>query len=376
MKTNMRILYLIAGTYRPAGMERVLANKANWLVAHGYEVMVSTTDQKGRPNAFGFDERIRFVDLGINYEENNGKSFLNKLVRYPGKQLLHRWRLKRLIGKEKPDVVVSMFCNDASFVPRIACGAKTVLEIHFSRFKRIQYGRRGLWALADRLRSRNDLRVVGRFDRFVVLTEEDREYWGDLENIEVIPNARTFRSDAPAALEAKTVVAVGRYNFQKQFELLLDAWNLVTREFPDWVLRLVGDGEDRKFLENRIAYHKIQDRVVLGPESDMRTVYENASVLALSSRFEGLPMVLLEAQAAGLPVVSFACKCGPRDVITDGVDGFLVEEGDVVGLADRLFELMADAGLRTEMGRRAYANSERFSEETIMKKWTDLFERL
>ena len=385
----MRLLYNIAGLYRPAGMERVLSNKVNWLAAQKgpdgealYEIVIATTDQRGREVCFPLDGSLRTVDLGILYEENNGGSFLGKVLHYPFKQMRHRRRLARLIRKERPDIVISMFCNDASFIPRLAhrTGAAAVLEIHFSRFKRLQYGRTGLWALADRLRSELDLHTVRRFDRFVVLTQEDRGYWGELPNIEVIPNARTFRiPEEKLCFESrrKEVIAVGRYSRQKGLERLIEAWNMVARECPDWTLRLVGDGEERDFLQKRIQDYGLEDRVILGrSESDMESVYCSASILALSSRYEGLPMVLLEAQAAGLPAVSFECKCGPRDVITDGVDGFLVEEGNVSDFADRLFELMRDEDLRRRMGEAAYRASERFDEEKIMKRWTDLLERL
>lgn len=373
----MKIIYNIAGTYRPAGMERVLANKTTSLVKAGYEVVVITTDQLGREPAFQFESSIRFIDLGVNYEANNGGSFLNKVLHYPFKQILHRVRLAKVLKVEKADIVVSMFCNDASFLPKIKDGSKKVLEIHFSRFKRLQYGRTGLWALADKWRSKNDLKVVQRFDKFIVLTEEDKTYWGNLSNIQVIPNARTFVMDEPATLDDKVIIAVGRYSYQKQLDKLIDAWALVTKECPDWTLRLVGDGEERDFLRKRIADNRLEDRVILGrAESDMVSVYKHASILALSSRYEGLPMVLLEAQAAGLPIVSFACKCGPKDVITDGEDGYIVEEGNESELADKLFVLMRDEELRKSMGKAAFANSDRFSEEKIMKEWIDLFKKL
>ena len=98
-----------------------------------------------------------------------------------------------LLKELKPDIVISMFCNDASFIPSIKDGSKKILEIHFSRFKRLQYGRKGLWRLADWWRYKTDARVVSRFDKFVVLTHEDKEYWGNLRNMCVIPNARTLR---------------------------------------------------------------------------------------------------------------------------------------------------------------------------------------
>lgn len=370
----MKLIYTIAATYNSGGMERVLANKANWLVRNGYEISILTTDQKGRSSFFDFDPRIRFYDLGINYEENNGMSFLNKLIHYPFKQWKHKKALKKLLRELKADVVVSMFCNDASILPMIKDGSRKVLEIHFSRFKRQQYGRKGIWKIADEIRSINDLKVVSRFDRFVVLTEEDKGYWGDLDNIQVIPNARTFVLERPAELKEKRVIAVGRYCYQKALDRLIDAWDIVCRSVDDWKLHLVGDGEDRVGLQTQIDRLGLSDKVVLGcAETDMKSVYANASILALSSRYEGLPMVLLEAQAAGLPIVSFECKCGPKDVITDGGDGYLVEEGNVAQLAEKLLKLINDEELRRRMGAEAYRNSERFSEEKVMAQWVELF---
>lgn len=373
----MRILYNIAGTYNSGGMERVLANKANWLVAHGYEVVILTTDQRGESPYFSLDARIKCYDLAINYEENNGKSFLNKLIHYPFKQWKHKRRMTVLLKELKPDIVISMFCNDASFIPSINDSSKKILEIHFSRFKRLQYGRKGLWRLADRWRYKTDARVVSRFDKFVVLTHEDKEYWGNLRNMCVIPNARTFEVSQPATLGTKKVIAVGRFNHQKGFERLIDAWAMVVREMPDWTLHIVGDGELRTELQQQIDCLNLSVHVILGrAEKDMISVYKDASILAMSSYYEGLPMVLLEAQAIGLPIVSFDCKCGPKDVIEDGVDGFLVKEGNIEELAQKLLVLMQDANLRNQMGSAAYARSERYSEERVMKQWTELFDEV
>lgn len=127
----MRIVYCIAGTYNSGGMERVLANKANYLVSHGYEVFIITTDQRGKQPFFSLDERIRCYDLGINYEENNGKSLLNKIIHYPFKQWKHRKRLSELLRELRADIAISMFCNDVSFLWKIKDGSRKILEIHF-----------------------------------------------------------------------------------------------------------------------------------------------------------------------------------------------------------------------------------------------------
>ncbi len=361
----MRIVYCINGFYRAAGMERVLAEKANWLVAHGHSVSILTTDQQGRTDAFPLDPRIERYDLEIGYEDNNGGSLFDKLVHYPRKQRRHKKALAHKLAEIRPDITISMFCNEVNLLPKIHDGSRKVLEIHFSRFKRLQYGRKGLWGLVDRLRSRNDAKLAARYDRFVVLTQEDKSYWPDLPNLRVIPNAKPFSLSEPASLQSHTVLAVGRYTYQKGFDLLLKAWRMI--DTKGWTLRIAGSGD---------ALDDVPDNVVTGLSTDIVDEYRNAAFLVMSSRFEGLPMALLEAQAAGLPIVSFACKCGPKDVITDGEDGFLVPEGDIGGLSNGMKRLMADESQRLSMGQAAFRNSERFDKEKIMSKWETLFQEL
>lgn len=373
----MKIAYCIAGTRHSGGMERVLTNKANYLVGRGYEVVIITTDQHGAPSFFPLDEKIKCYDLGINYEENNGRSFFNKLIHYPGKQWKHKKRLTDLLEKEKPDITISMFCNDVSFMPHIKDGSKKILEIHFSKYKRIQYGRKGLWKLADRWLSWKDEKWVKRFDKFVVLTEEDRRYWGNLENITVIPNARTFTPSQTADMENKKVIAVGRYTYQKGFERLIEAWHLIAPDFPDWRLEIVGDGEQRAMLKEMTAWYGIGNSVALVPaNNEIEKHYLSSSVYAMTSRYEGLPMVLLEAQAFGLPIISFNCKCGPSDIVDNGKNGFLVEEGNVPAFASQLRKVMVDVELRKKMSRNALEASKKFSVEPVMSRWMQLFESL
>lgn len=371
----MNIVYLIAGTYRPAGMERVLANKANWLSANGHKVTIVTTDQRGRKPAFRMSGSIDQIDLKVNYENDNGKSFLHKILHYPVRRLRHRRKLARLLKRIRPDITVSMFCNDAAFLPRIHDGSRKVLEVHFCRFKRLQYGRSGIWGLSDKALSRKDERTARKFDRFVVLTNEDAENW-NVPGLRVIPNFPTFNFDEPAPLDGKTVLAVGRYSPQKHFTDLLRAWDMIRADArKGWTLRIVGDGQERDRLSDFIDMHRLRN-VILGPDHHMDDVYASASVLALTSRYEGLPMVLLEAQSAGLPIVSYDCKCGPRDVVTDGVDGFLVPEGEPDMLAAKLEKLMTDDELRHRMGAESYRSSARYRKDYVMAAWMELFEEL
>ena len=373
----MKIIYCIAGTYNSGGMERVLANKANYLAAHGHDVLIITTDQLCREPFFALSPRVKTFNLSIDYAENNNKGFIIKVLQYPFKQWEHKKILKGFLRSLKADIVISMFCNDVSFIANIPDGSKKILEIHFSKFKRLQYGRKGLWHLADWVRSKMDEKVVRKFDKFVVLTHEDKGYWGDLPNMEVIGNAKNEWGDHTASLDNKQVIAVGRYDYQKGFERLIEAWRLVYNRFPDWKLKIIGDGELRNHLQELIDKYSLANVIELKKSvSDILSEYVDASILAMSSRYEGLPMVLIEAMSVGLPVVSFECKCGPKDIITDGEDGFLVTEGNVPVLAERIIQLIEDPILRKQMGQAAKIKSARFAEPVIMEQWTTLFDNL
>jgi glycosyltransferase involved in cell wall biosynthesis len=137
------------------------------------------------------------------------------------------------------------------------------LEIHFSKFKKLQYGRKGLWRWADKWRTKRDEKIVRHFDKFVVLTKEDASYWGSLPNITVIPNARTFETDEVSSLINKRVLAVGRLEYQKGFDTLIDIWNEVYKHTKEWRLDIVGNGSLHDNLQGKINKYKIGERTAI-----------------------------------------------------------------------------------------------------------------
>ncbi|MDO4707983.1 MAG: glycosyltransferase family 4 protein [Porphyromonadaceae bacterium] len=369
----MKIVYCITSLYNSGGMERVLSCKANYLAAQGHEVHIITTDQRRQPTFFDLDTRIILHDLDVNHEETTGSSVWRKVSAYPFKHWRHQRRLTKLLMKLKADVVVSMFGLEVGIVPRVKDGSLKVLEYHFSKNKRLEYGRTGLWRLIDQWRTKQDERFVGLYDHFVVLTEEDKALWGDLPNICAIPNPLPFNSSEVSSLQERVVVAAGRYDYQKNFEALIDIWKLLAERYPDWTLKIYGDGRLRPELEQQVQTLGLAERVRLEPPSrDMKSVYLSSSIYALTSHYEGLPMVLLEAQTMGLPIVAYACQCGPRDVISDGKDGYIIDPGDKVSFAQALERLMVDHDLRLSMGREARKASGRYELERVMEQWLAL----
>lgn len=370
----MKIAYCILGTFNSGGMERVLANKTNYLAKLGHDISIITTDQKNRKPYFDLHASIKQIDLGINYTENNSSGLLKKIFDYPRKQALHKKLLAEKLSEIQPDICVSLFDHEVGLLPDMNDGSKKIVEIHFSRFKRLQYGRKGLWKFIDKYRSNKDLRTVQKFDKFVVLTQEDKSYWGDLPNIVVIPNANSFPVAQRSQLDSKNVIAVGRYDYQKRFEDLVDVWKLVHQEEPDWKLNIFGKGPERENLQNQINKLGLEDTLILKePVRDIDKQYLSSSMIAMTSRYEGLPMALLEGQASGLPLISYTCKCGPKDIIQEGKNGYLLEEGDKVGMANKILTLIRDPELRDSMGQQAFEMSNNFSEAMVMEKWIQLF---
>ena len=357
-----------------------MLNKVAYLTSHcGWEIVIVTTDQQGRPPFYPFPSGVRMIDLGIDYAYDNDKGVAVKITGYLRRKRIHKRRLSALLQKERADVVVSLYPSESSFLPSIKDGSKKVLELHFCKYFRIQYGRKGVIGWIDKWRTRQDERIVRRFDKFVVLTHEDKGYWGNLPNIEVIPNAAMNMSGRFSDVSSRRVIAVGRLDYQKGFDRLIQAWKLVQEldEFRDWHLDIFGQGEWHEMLQRMIEEGGMERTAHINrPTNQIGDEYAKSSLIVMTSNYEGFGMVLVEAMACGVPAVAFDCKCGPKDIISHGENGLLVANGDIRGLADAMMSVMGDDELRRRLSGNARKVVSVYSEEAVMQKWIRLFNSL
>ena len=275
-------------------------------------------------------------------------------------------------------MVISLYPSESSFIPKIKDGSKKVLELHLNRYFRLQYGRSGLLGLADRFRSWQDVRIAKRFDKFVVLTNEDAGFWGNMPNMEVIPNAAPYVPEVSYDPFKSRVIAVGRLDYQKGFDRLIDAWALIPEDLrKEWRLDIFGQGEWKEMLEEKIELLGIGSSARINqPTKDIFKEYASSSFIVMSSHYEGLPMVLIEAMSCGLPGVCFEFKCGPKDIIKDMENGLLVTEDDIPALAKAMEKLMRDDDLRKQMSVKSLDIRSKYSEENVMEQWEMCFKKM
>jgi glycosyltransferase involved in cell wall biosynthesis len=212
----------------------------------------------------------------------------------------------------------------------------------------------------------------------VVLTERDRQQWraalAPRCRVVVIPNALPFPYPAlPAERKSKTVLAVGRLTAAKGFDVLLRAWSQVSPRFPQWRLRIVGDGEQRAALESQVASQRIADTVsMVGGTREVAREYSRADVFCLSSRYEGFGLVLIEAMAYGLPIVATACETGPSALLEHGRSAYMVGVDDDVSLANGLAAVMSDPAMADTLAHGGRMVARTFAIEAVADLWSEL----
>ncbi|HEY5588373.1 MAG TPA: glycosyltransferase family 4 protein [Candidatus Paceibacterota bacterium] len=378
----MKVVYIIHGTFNSAGMERILTVKANYLVETlGHDVTIITTDQRERKSYYNLSNKINCHDLSINFDIYYEYPILKRVLSFFVKQYDCKRKLDVLLKELKADIVISLMGRIISFLPDIKDGSKKVLEYHFSRNVReqmlVETNSGFVKRIVYRNRASSELKNIKRLDAFVVLTHEDAALWGDLSNLYVIPNAASFFPENNALLDNKKVISVGRMEHQKGYDYLVDIWKPIKEKHPDWKLVIYGNGKNSEEIKSQIKKAKLDDVIIIKePTSSIDEALLNSSIYLMTSRYEGFPMVLLEAMACGLPVVSFRCPCGPTDIISNNEDGYLVEIEDKQSMTFYLNKLIENEDLRKQMGLSARENIRRFSQDEVMKLWNKLFIKL
>jgi len=378
----MRIIYVHPSLTTFGGAERVLVNKANYFAEkYGYEVYIVTAHQLGHPIPFPLSNKVIHIDLAVNFNKQYRHNFFVRGFIYLKLLHIYKNKLSKILKELKGDFTLSTISRDIDFLHSINDGSIKIIEAHMpKRFLRSLYkfqSRNFLYKIAGRIWTKRLENTAIKFDALVVLTQKDADSWSNIRQCTVIPNPLPFYPEQASNCTGKKIISVGRISKEKGYDRLVEAWALIASRYKEWKINVYGDGELKSQIKELIKEKGLSDSLILNnPENNVIEKYIESSFYVMCSRFEGFGMVLIEAMACGLPVISFNCPEGPVNIISNNDDGFLVEDGDIVQFAEKMSLLMDNEELRIEMGKRARENVKRYKQDVIMQKWVELFTSL
>jgi glycosyltransferase involved in cell wall biosynthesis len=370
----MTILYVTDAFAVWGGMERVLADKMIYLTEqYDYEVYLLTINQGNHPLTYGLHPAITHIDLGVQmHKQYLYRGVSRFLKRYELMQIL-KVRLKDVISELRPRIIICLKLDFVNILLKLNGKTPLVVESH-TLCKSEKYDRVGrlrrmyVWFLKRRIK---------KAEAVVALTEGDAADWRIINNnVYVIPNVVHLNvGGSSASYNQKSVIFVGRFSQQKDIDSLLQIWLMVHQKHEDWHLDIYGEGElMNHFLPVISAMNA--NVYVHEPTADIMEKYKNSSILVLTSLYEPFGLVLPEAMSCGLPVVAFDCPYGPADIITDGVDGFLIKNRNIEVFANKVCQLIENLDLRIKMGKAGIKSSKKYSVKRIMPQWDHFFNQL
>ena len=356
----MRVLILGGNFNNAGGTERVGTMLANGLSKAGYDIVLASVLCGDKP-FFPLDKEVKVTSL---FETTGRNLYRTPSIIYKIRKLLREECIDTLIVVEAMSILFTLPAT-------LGLPVKHICWEHFNF--NTDLGKKGR-PIARHLAARY-------CDSVVTLTERDKQYWlqgtRHKSQITAIANPCPFPVQEYVKDEnTKVVLAVGRLTYQKGFDLLLESWLAVSQVMPDWKLKIVGEGTDRIKLTEFIEKYELSDSVELvGNTNEVSEYYKEAEIFCLSSRFEGFGMVLIEALAFGLPIVSFDCEVGPAEIL-EGTDSILVPQSDVTLLAESLVNLMNDEEKRKIIALKSKKKAEIYQPDNILTQWIDLIESL
>ena len=360
----MRILYVTDAFAVWGGMERVLADKMNYLSeCYGYDVVLVTVNQGGHSIPFSLNPQIKHIDLGVRLHQQYMYSVIKRFFINRQSEDQLKSKLNDTFLQISADLIICTKLDFVGVLNEVRGRTPLIVESH-TLCKADYYERPGL---LRRLHIWEYKRQVRKANAVVALTAGDAKDWLEYNKlVYVIQNVvHVNNSNKYSDYTENKIIFVGRFTKQKDFESLLRIWSIVFSRHPDWILDVYTDG---KIDAPGVSVFK--------PVANIMEKYFNSSILLLTSLFEPFGLVFPEAMSCGLPVVAFDCPYGPADIITDGVDGFLIKNRDINEFADRVCQLIEDRELRVSMGQAAVKSAQRYRADVIMPKWKELFERL
>lgn len=354
----MKILYLTPKINAEGGLERVLCLKANYLSEHfNHEVTIVTQNNGNDKPFYPVYSKINLLDIDL---RGNRFQFVSKYLK----------EIKRIVKTVNPDVIVIVDSIYKAFlVSLVAKNKRLIYECHNSIFVQ-QSPKNSKWISKFTI-------IFNRFGakrmtEFVALSKDSLKEW-QLPNGVIIPNPNWLITTETANLDSKKILIIARHSYEKGLDRFFSIWKQIAYKFPDWQVEIIGKEVEKSLHKKEVVAMGISDSIIFTqPTKQIEAKYLEASIYAMTSRFEAFPMVLIEAMSCGVPVIAYNCPCGPKAIISDNENGFLIEDDNQEQFAIKLEQLIERHELRKKIGSNGQLCVQKYDIEVIMKKWNDL----
>ncbi len=352
--------FLITNFNGKGGTERVTSIIANGLSQRGYKIYIISC-RDGKEPRYVLNSNVTVLSLHGERIDNTIKRKWNSF-----------FQLKKYVDKYHIDIMVAVDVPLYAYLYPLQCIGKCrcIAWEHFNFYSAKNWFQKEIRKFAAR--KADQLVVLGKYD-----LENYKKNVGQNIKIRYIYNPIAIKlSQNYKGVDSYRILAVGRLENQKGFDRLIDAWNILEKKYSNWNLKIVGEGSQKNLLIKKIKDYGLKNVKIEGFQNNITNEYDNAAIYALSSRFEGFGLVLQEAQARKLPCISFNIKEGPREIISAGENGILVEDGDIKGFANGLEELMKNRALRIDFSNKAQRDLKHFETDAIISQWDELLRNI
>ena len=378
----MKIVYIIDSLALKGGAERIITEKMNYLATiYNYDVSVITYYQFHEPNTYPLSCKVKQINLSIPFYQQYRYSYPKRLWLKWGFYRQLQIELQQTVNSINPNILIGVGYTLADVVCSIKCQAAKIIESHEARIytkspllkKRTSF----IYTIYLKLNRKKYLKTVEKkADAIVTLTKGDAQEWKNAKRVIIIPNFSIMPISNLSNCESKRVIAIGRLEWQKGYDKLIDIWKLVSPTHSDWQLDIYGEGSLEADLKKRINEAGLINVTIHPFTHNISQEYAKSSIQVLTSRFEGFSLVLLEAMRHGLPCVTFDCPFGPKELIDDNKCGYVIENDNINQFAERLNYLIDNQQVRKRFAKEALMKSRKYNVDNIMNLWKELFNSL
>lgn len=359
----MKIAFITNSLDQVGGIERVICQLSNYFIEKlNYDIHIISVYSKKNIDFFLLNKNLKITNLGIEpLRENSPIKDRLKKIKEINKEI------ENICSIDKYDIIMTFQTTISSAIVNNKKKLKSKIIVTEHTSHNFYSNRRNLINIINFLKA----------DRLVVLTEYDKKFYSKfIKSVEKIPNALPFNNEKYPNYGSKKILAVGRLEESKGFDNLIEAFKLIAHKYTEWHLHIIGEGSQLKVLKKKIKQYNLQKQIIIEPFTEnIKEKYLEASIFALSSRFEGFGLVIIEAMECGLPIVSFDIESS-KEILKENQDSLLARSFDVEDFANKLSLFMEDEDKRRAYGARAKVNVKKYDIDKIASDWDKLFKEI